>query len=161
MTPSQRQLIKEAYQEGYQEALQENRFKNFIRRLFGMPTEVDKPATSIRSGAKRRGLINFGGKLPEPNDPTPFKRQASILFDRLMNSLNTDVNNYYISLGPDAVEIVDKIRASIIGLESSVRAGEITNNQAILKLMKRHPAFFDTFGTATGSRFDDLPGLDP
>ena len=152
MTPAQRQLIKEAYQEGYYQALDEGLGKllaksgKFLKNLFR---------------GKRRGLINFGGELPEPNDPTPFKRQASILFDRLMNSLNTDVNNYYISLGPDAVEIVDKIRASIIGLESSVRAGEITNNQAILKLMRRHPAFFDNFGTATGSRFDDLPGLDP
>ena len=151
MTPSQRQLIKEAYQEGYYQALDEGLGGaiRFFKNLF-------------KGGkATRRGLINFGGKLPEPNDPTPFKRQASILFDRLMNSLNTDVNNYYISLGPDAVEIVDKIRASIIGLESSVRAGEITNNQAISKLMRRHPAFFDNFGTATGSRFDDLPGLDP
>ena len=145
-------MIKEAYQEGYYQALDEGLGKllaksgKFLKNLFR---------------GKRRGLINFGGELPEPNDPTPFKRQASILFDRLMNSLNTDVNNYYISLGPDAVEIVDKIRASIIGLESSVRAGEITNNQAILKLMRRHPAFFDNFGTATGSRFDDLPGLDP
>ena len=152
MNKHQRQMIKEAYQEGYYQALDEGLGKllaksgKFLKNLFR---------------GKRRGLINFGGELPEPNDPTPFKRQASILFDRLMNSLNTDVNNYYISLGPDAVEIVDKIRASIIGLESSVRAGEITNNQAILKLMKRHPAFFDNFGTATGSRFDDLPGLDP
>ena len=154
MTPSQRQLIKEAYQEGYYQALDEGLGGaiRFLKNLF---------RGGKASKATRRGLINFGGKLPEPNDPTPFKRQASILFDRLMNSLNTDVNNYYISLGPDAVEIVDKIRASIIGLESSVRAGEITNNQAILKLMKRHPAFFDNFGTATGSRFDDLPGLDP
>ena len=147
-------MIKEAYQEGYYQALDEG-LGGAIRLLKNL----------FRGGkaskATRRGLINFGGKLPEPNDPTPFKRQASILFDRLMNSLNTDVNNYYISLGPDAVEIVDKIRASIIGLESSVRAGEITNNQAILKLMRRHPAFFDNFGTATGSRFDDLPGLDP
>ena len=154
MTPEQRNLIKEAYQEGYYQALDEGLGGaiRFFKNLFkgGKATK-----------ATRRGLINFGGKLPEPNDPTPFKRQASILFDRLMNSLNTDVNNYYISLGPDAVEIVDKIRASIIGLESSVRAGEITNNQAILKLMRRHPAFFDNFGTATGSRFDDLPGLDP
>tara|TARA_B100000242_G_scaffold235694_1_gene175572 strand:+ start:186 stop:644 length:459 start_codon:yes stop_codon:yes gene_type:complete len=152
MNKHQRQMIKEAYQEGYYQALDEGLGKllaksgKFLKNLFR---------------GKRRGLINFGGELPEPNDPTPFKRQASILFDRLMNSLNTDVNNYYISLGPDAVEIVDKIRASIIGLESSVRAGEITNNQAILKLMRRHPAFFDNFGTATGSRFDDLPGLDP
>ena len=154
MTPSQRQLIKEAYQEGYYQALDEGLGGaiRFLKNLF---------RGGKASKATRRGLINFGGKLPEPNDPTPFKRQASILFDRLMNSLNTDVNNYYISLGPDAVEIVDKIRASIIGLESSVRAGEITNNQAILKLMKRHPSFFDNFGTATGSRFDDLPGLDP
>ena len=154
MTPSQRQLIKEAYQEGYYQALDEGLGGaiRFLKNLF---------RGGKASKATRRGLINFGGKLPEPNDPTPFKRQASILFDRLMNSLNTDVNNYYISLGPDAVEIVDKIRASIIGLESSVRAGEITNNQAILKLMRRHPAFFDNFGTATGSRFDDLPGLDP
>ena len=147
-------MIKEAYQEGYYQALDEG-LGGAIRLLKNL----------FRGGkaskATRRGLINFGGKLPEPNDPTPFKRQASILFDRLMNSLNTDVNNYYISLGPDAVEIVDKIRASIIGLESSVRAGEITNNQAISKLMRRHPAFFDNFGTATGSRFDDLPGLDP
>lgn len=154
MNKHQRQMIKEAYQEGYYQALDEG-LGGAIRLLKNL----------FRGGkaskATRRGLINFGGKLPEPNDPTPFKRQASILFDRLMNSLNTDVNNYYISLGPDAVEIVDKIRASIIGLESSVRAGEITNNQAILKLMKRHPAFFDNFGTATGSRFDDLPGLDP
>ena len=147
-------MIKEAYQEGYYQALDEGLGGaiRFLKNLF---------RGGKASKATRRGLINFGGKLPEPNDPTPFKRQASILFDRLMNSLNTDVNNYYISLGPDAVEIVDKIRASIIGLESSVRAGEITNNQAILKLMKRHPAFFDNFGTATGSRFDDLPGLDP
>ena len=154
MTPSQRQLIKEAYQEGYYQALDEGLggAVRFLKNLF---------RGGKASKATRRGLINFGGKLPEPNDPTPFKRQASILFDRLMNSLNTDVNNYYISLGPDAVEIVDKIRASIIGLESSVRAGEITNNQAISKLMRRHPAFFDNFGTATGSRFDDLPGLDP
>ena len=154
MTPSQRQLIKEAYQEGYYQALDEGLGGaiRFLKNLF---------RGGKASKATRRGLINFGGKLPEPNDPTPFKRQASILFDRLMNSLNTDVNNYYISLGPDAVEIVDKIRASIIGLESSVRAGEITNNQAISKLMRRHPAFFDNFGTATGSRFDDLPGLDP
>lgn len=144
-------MIKEAYQEGYYQALDEGLLR-FLKNLF---------RGGKASKATRRGLINFGGKLPEPNDPTPFKRQASILFDRLMNSLNTDVNNYYISLGPDAVEIVDKIRASIIGLESSVRAGEITNNQAILKLMRRHPAFFDNFGTATGSRFDDLPGLDP
>ena len=154
MNKHQRQMIKEAYQEGYYQALDEG-LGGAIRLLKNL----------FRGGkaskATRRGLINFGGKLPEPNDPTPFKRQASILFDRLMNSLNTDVNNYYISLGPDAVEIVDKIRASIIGLESSVRAGEITNNQAILKLMRRHPAFFDNFGTATGSRFDDLPGLDP
>ena len=154
MNKHQRQMIKEAYQEGYYQALDEG-LGGAIRLLKNL----------FRGGkaskATRRGLINFGDKLPEPNDPTPFKRQASILFDRLMNSLNTDVNNYYISLGPDAVEIVDKIRASIIGLESSVRAGEITNNQAILKLMRRHPAFFDNFGTATGSRFDDLPGLDP
>ena len=154
MNKHQRQMIKEAYQEGYYQALDEG-LGGAIRLLKNL----------FRGGkaskATRRGLINFGGKLPEPNDPTPFKRQASILFDRLMNSLNTDVNNYYISLGPDAVEIVDKIRASIIGLESSVRAGEITNNQAISKLMRRHPAFFDNFGTATGSRFDDLPGLDP
>ena len=154
MTPEQRNLIKEAYQEGYYQALDEGLGGaiRFLKNLF---------RGGKASKATRRGLINFGGKLPEPNDPIPFKRQASILFDRLMNSLNTDVNNYHISLGPDAVEIVDKIRASIIGLESSVRAGEITNNQAILKLMKRHPAFFDNFGTATGSRFDDLPGLDP
>lgn len=154
MNKHQRQMIKEAYQEGYYQALDEGLGGaiRFLKNLF---------RGGKASKATRRGLINFGGKLPEPNDPTPFKRQASILFDRLMNSLNTDVNNYYISLGPDAVEIVDKIRASIIGLESSVRAGEITNNQAILKLMKRHPAFFDNFGTATGSRFDDLPGLDP
>ena len=151
MKPEQRQMIKEAYQEGYYQALDEG-FFSLLKNLF---------RGGKASKATRRGLINFGGKLPEPNDPTPFKRQASILFDRLMNSLNTDVNNYYISLGPDAVEIVDKIRASIIGLESSVRAGEITNNQAISKLMRRHPAFFDNFGTATGSRFDDLPGLDP
>ena len=154
MNKHQRQMIKEAYQEGYYQALDEGLGGaiRFLKNLF---------RGGKASKATRRGLINFGGKLPEPNDPTPFKRQASILFDRLMNSLNTDVNNYYISLGPDAVEIVDKIRASIIGLESSVRAGEITNNQAILKLMRRHPAFFDNFGTATGSRFDDLPGLDP
>ena len=154
MNKHQRQMIKEAYQEGYYQALDEG-LGGAIRLLKNL----------FRGGkaskATRSGLINFGGNLPEPNDPTPFKRQASILFDRLMNSLNTDVNNYYISLGPDAVEIVDKIRASIIGLESSVRAGEITNNQAISKLMRRHPAFFDNFGTATGSRFDDLPGLDP
>lgn len=154
MNKHQRQMIKEAYQEGYYQALDEGLGGaiRFLKNLF---------RGGKASKATRRGLINFGGKLPEPNDPTPFKRQASILFDRLMNSLNTDVNNYYISLGPDAVEIVDKIRASIIGLESSVRAGEITNNQAISKLMRRHPAFFDNFGTATGSRFDDLPGLDP
>ena len=154
MNKHQRQMIKEAYQEGYYQALDEGLggAVRFLKNLF---------RGGKASKATRRGLINFGGKLPEPNDPTPFKRQASILFDRLMNSLNTDVNNYYISLGPDAVEIVDKIRASIIGLESSVRAGEITNNQAISKLMRRHPAFFDNFGTATGSRFDDLPGLDP
>ena len=154
MNKHQRQMIKEAYQEGYYQALDEG-LGGAIRLLKNL----------FRGGkaskATRRGLINFGGKLPEPNDPTPFKRQASILFDRIMNSLNTDVNNYYISLGPDAVEIVDKIRASIIGLESSVRAGEITNNQGISKLMRRHPAFFDNFGTATGSRFDDLPGPDP
>ena len=46
MTPSQRKLIKEAYQEGYQEALHENRFKNFFRKLFGFPVKkVDKPTT--------------------------------------------------------------------------------------------------------------------
>jgi hypothetical protein len=78
-----------------------------------------------------------------------------------LNSLNTDVDNYYQDLGPTASDIVDKIGASIDDLFYRVQAGELTNNQAILKLMKRHPSFFDNFGTATGSRFDDLPGLDP
>ena len=139
MTPSQRQLIKEAYQEGYYQALDEGLGGaiRFFKNLF-------------KGGkATRRGLINFGGKLPEPNDANAFKKQADILFDRLLN------------LGPTASDIVDKIGASIDDLFYRVQAGELTNNQAILKLMKRHPSFFDNFGTATGSRFDDLPGLDP
>ena len=48
MNHIQRQLIKEAYQEGYQEALHENRFKNFLRRVFGFGGKVDSPAPSIR-----------------------------------------------------------------------------------------------------------------
>ena len=75
MNKHQRQMIKEAYQEGYYQALDEG-LGGAIRLLKNL----------FRGGkaskATRRGLINFGGKLPEPNDPTPFKRQASILFDR-------------------------------------------------------------------------------
>ena len=48
MTPSQRQLIKEAYQEGYQEALHENRFLNRIKRFFGFDVKVDKPRLPVR-----------------------------------------------------------------------------------------------------------------
>ena len=154
MTPEQRNLIKEAYQEGYYQALDEGLGGaiRFLKNLF---------RGGKASKATRRGLINFGGKLPEPNDANAFKKQADILFDRLLNSLNTDVDNYYQDLGPTASDIVDKIGASIDDLFYRVQAGELTNNQAILKLMKRHPSFFDNFGTATGSRFDDLPGLDP
>ena len=51
MNHIQRRLIKEAYQEGYQEALHENRFKNFIRRIFGGSDKVDQPAPSFRKTA--------------------------------------------------------------------------------------------------------------
>ena len=154
MHPTQRKLIKEAYQAGYQEALDEGLGKllaksgKFLKNLFR---------------GKRRGLINFGGELPEPNDANLFRQHADDLFNRLMKSLNTDVDNYYQDLGPTASDIVDKIGASIDDLFLRVQAGELTNQEAILKMMKRHPGFFsvDDFGIPPGSRFDDLPGLDP
>ena len=56
MTPSQRQLIKEAYQEGYQEALQENRFKNFFKRVFGFDatTRAKKQAKKVDKEITRK-----------------------------------------------------------------------------------------------------------
>ena len=157
MNPTQRQLIKEAYQEGYYQALEENlgkRIGNYLgKKLGGLLKNLFK--------GKRRGLINPGGQLPEPNDATPFKKQADILFNKLLNSLNTDIDNYYQDLGSTGIDMVDKIGISIDDLFYRVQAGELTNSQAIAKLMQRHPAFFDNFGTSTGSRFDDLPGLDP
>ena len=51
MNHIQRQLIKEAYQEGYQEALHENRFKNFLRRIFGF--DVDSATAKAKRQAKK------------------------------------------------------------------------------------------------------------
>ena len=151
MTPEQRNLIKEAYQEGYYQALDEGLGGaiRFFKNLF-------------KGGkATRRGLINFGGKLPEPNDANEFKKTADRLFNRLMKSLNTDIDNYYQDLGSIGIDTVDKIGISIDDLFYRVQAGELTNQEAINELIKRHPGFFMGGHPAAGSRFDDLPGLDP
>lgn len=118
MTPSQRQMIKEAYQEGYQAALHENKFIDAIRRFFGLPVKVDPPAPSIR---KRRPPIS---QNPEPAPPTskpkrtndPFgvdQARFSAAEDRYLQSLRdrvSDLEDEIVDqMGNDGREIIDNM----------------------------------------------------
>ena len=120
MTPFQRQLIKEAYEEGYKEALHENKFINAIRRLLGLPVKVDPPAPSIR---RRRSPIS---QNPEPSTPTsepnpinpddPFGRGSTRLSaaeDRYLQNLQdrvSDLEDEIVDqMGNDGREIIDNM----------------------------------------------------
>lgn len=174
MTPSQRQLIKEAYQEGYQEALHENRFKNFIRRIFGLPVKkVDKPTTPKMSDYEYQRYIQaINQAIGHPGinankvvaNTDQFRGTADDLYNKALKAVRTNLDDQISGTNPlpdVAQDFLDEMGDLIDDLTKKVQDGEITQIQAILKLMNRYPAFFNDFGTSMGSRFDDLPGLDP
>jgi|TARA_A100001515_G_scaffold111964_2_gene93036 hypothetical protein len=73
MTPEQRQMIKEAYQEGYYGALNEISLKGIISALRGLfkgaKTASKAPKTKRVPGlfrGKRRGILNIGSGSPFP-----------------------------------------------------------------------------------------------
>ena len=170
MTPSQRQLIKEAYQEGYQEALHENRFKNFIRKIFGLPVNKPKATRKLSDAEYQKHIqainqaIGWPGLRPIPAQSEQFRGIADDLYNKALKAVRTNLDDQITRTTPlpdVAQDFLNEMGDLIDDLFKKVQDGELTNNQAILKLMKRYPGFFDNFGTSTGSRFDDLPDLDP
>ena len=168
MNPTQRKLIKEAYQAGYQEALDEGLGKifakagKFLKNLFKRADDVGAPM----SDAERQAVVNA---LQEPRikvvaNTDLFRATADDLYNKALKAVRTNLDDQTTGITPlpdVAQDFLDEMGDLIDDLFKKVQDGELTQIQAILKLMKRYPAFFNNFGTSTGSRFDDLPGLDP
>ena len=173
MNPRQRQMIKEAYQAGYQEALDENifsgiakagtKFGKFLKNLFKRGADTSKPTTSAEDMAD---VVNA---LQEPRikvvaNTDLFRATADDLYNKALKAVRTNLDDQISGTTPlpdVAQDFLDEMGDLIDDLFKKVQDGELTQIEAILKLMKRYPAFFNNFGTSMGSRFDDLPGLDP
>jgi hypothetical protein len=156
MTPAQRQLIKEAYQEGYYQALDENVLKGILAAIKGLfrggksasktASKAPKKGTGIFKG-KRRGIIRIG-------DGSPFPGSNDL--DLLIQWIS---NNRLHTLTPAQQE--DYFR-----LIASYRNGNIDDNILIFALrvffpdlpIKRKPP-----GGSGGIQFGDpdIPGIDP
>ena len=183
MNHSQRKLIKEAYQEGYYQALEENlakRIGNYLgkklggllKKAIGHPEGkiVDVGGTKISQAELDRYNQAINQAIGHPGiervvaNTDQFRGTADDLYNKALKAVRTNLDDQISGTPPlpdVAQDFLDKMGDFIDDLFKKVQDGELTNNQAILKLMKRYPAFFDNFGTSTGSRFDDLPGLDP
>ena len=157
MNHIQRQLIKEAYQEGYQEALHENRFKNFLRKLFGLPpksasktaSKAPKKGTGIFKG-KRRGILNIGSGSPFPG--------MSASTDEIIQWIN---NNRLYLLPEDQIENYQRILALY-------RQGIIQENDFLFAMkaffpdlpIRRRPGGGSGPQIGPGFGDPDIPGID-
>ena len=185
MNHTQRQLIKEAYQEGYYQALEENlgrrlgayigkKLGGFLKKVIGHPEGkiVDVGGTKISQADLDRHIQDINQAIGHPGitrnivvaDTDQFRGIADDLYNKALKSVRTNLDDQITGTNPlpdVAQDFLDKMGDLIDDLLKKVQDGELTNNQAISILMKRYPGFFDNFGTSTGSRFDNLPGLDP
>ena len=106
MTPSQRQLIKEAYQEGYYQALDEGLLR-FLKNLF----RGGKAAT-------RTGATKFGVRTTTPNDILNQIDDLSKQLDRVddldynIPDLDQLMKNKYIR--SDGTIDADKVRDALL-----------------------------------------------
>ena len=183
MNHSQRKLIKEAYQEGYYQALEENlakRIGNYLgkklggllKKVIGHPEgkKVDVGGTQISQAELDRYNQAINQAIGHPGiervvaNTDQFRGTADDLYNKALKAVRTNLDDQttgIIPLPDAAQDFLDEMGDLIDDLFKKVQDGELTQIEAILKLMKRYPAFFNNFGTSMGSRFDDLPGLDP
>ena len=151
MTPSQRQLIKEAYQEGYYGALNEVSLKGIISALRGLfkgaKTASKAPKTKRVPGlfrGKRRGIMNVGGGSPFPADGDVSAITRWI------------ANNVLYKLPEDQIE-------NYVRLLASYRNGNI-DDATLMSVLKLY--FPDLPWRKPGSGpflpgDPDIPGIDP
>ena len=162
MTPAQRQLIKEAYQEGYYQALDENVLKGILAAIKGLfrggksvsktASKAPKKGTGIFKG-KRRGILNIGSGSPFPG------MNAST--DEIIQWIN---NNRLYLLPDDQIENYQRILALY-------RQGIIQENDFLFAMkaffpdlpIRRRPG--GGSGPELGPGFPDgdpdIPGIDP
>tara|TARA_B100000287_G_C20310929_1_gene653787 strand:- start:105 stop:662 length:558 start_codon:yes stop_codon:yes gene_type:complete len=185
MNHTQRQLIKEAYQEGYYQALEENlgrrlgayigkKLGGFLKKVIGHPEGkiVDVGGTKISQAELDRNIQAINQAIGHPGinankvvaNTDQFRGTADDLYNKALKAVRTNLDDQITGTNPlpdVAQDFLDEMGDLIDDLTKKVQDGELTQIQAILKLMNRYPAFFNDFGTSMGSRFDDLPGLDP
>ena len=174
MNPTQRKLIKEAYQAGYQEALDENifsgaakaatKFGKFLKNLFKRADDVGAPM----SDAERQAVVNA---LQEPRikvvaNTDLFRATADDIYNKALKAVRTNLDDQttgIIPLPDAAQDFLDEMGDLIDNLFKKVQDGVITQEEATRRLVNRYPGFFriTALDDPIGPRFDDLPGLDP
>ena len=170
MNPRQRQMIKEAYQAGYQEALDEGlgsilaKAGKFLKNLFKRGADLGAPM----SDAERRDVVNA---LREPKikvvaNTDLFRATADDLYNKALKAVRTNLDDQttgIIPLPDVAQDFLDEMGDLIDDLFKKVQDGVITQEEATMRLVDRYRGFFriTALDDPIGSRFDDLPGLDP
>ena len=166
MNPTQRKLIKEAYQVGYQEALDEGLGKifakagKFLKNLFKRADDVGAPM----SDAERRDVVNA---LREPKvkvvaNTDLFRATADDIYNKALKAVRTNLDDQttgIIPLPDVAQDFLDEMGDLIDNLFKKVQDGVITQEEATRRLVNRYPGFFriTALDDPIGSRFDDLP----
>ena len=166
MNPTQRKLIKEAYQVGYQEALDEGLGKifakagKFLKNLFKRADDVGAPM----SDAERQAVVNA---LQEPRikvvaNTDLFRATADDIYNKALKAVRTNLDDQttgIIPLPDVAQDFLDEMGDLIDNLFKKVQDGVITQEEATRRLVNRYPGFFriTALDDPIGSRFDDLP----
>ena len=166
MNPTQRKLIKEAYQAGYQEALDEGLGKilakagKFLKNLFKRADDVGAPM----SDAERQAVVNA---LQEPRikvvaNTDLFRATADDIYNKALKAVRTNLDDQttgIIPLPDVAQDFLDEMGDLIDNLFKKVQDGVITQEEATMRLVNRYPGFFriTALDDPIGSRFDDLP----
>ena len=172
MNPTQRKLIKEAYQAGYREALDENifsgaakaaaRFGKFLKKIFRGGGDLGAPMSDV----ERRDVVNA---LREPKvkvvaNTDLFRATADDIYNKALKAVRTNLDDQttgIIPLPDVAQDFLDEMGDLIDDLFKKVQDGVITQEEATMRLVNRYPGFFRITALDDpidlGSRFDDLP----
>ena len=176
MNHTQRQLIKEAYQEGYYQALEENlgkRIGNYLGKKVGgllknlfRSKKVDDLGLSDAELQAINQAIGHPGLNKVVANTDQFRGTADDLYNKALKAVRTSLDDQISGTTPlpdVAQDFLDEMGDLIDDLFKKVQDGVITQERATMTLVNRYPGFFriTALDDPIGPRFDDLPGLDP